>query len=191
MAKKNKEESLKEEVVQNEQAEEAVCDAQNEKVAALEDELAKTKDQLLRTAAEYDNFRRRSQKEKEALYTDSKADVLTKLLPVIDNFERASAAQGDLDSYIVSNQYNRIEFSTVTAKALILSCRSLTTGALGVYRFKAYMPEIEHVEDVIAAVKSGDAPVLPEKVIGISKEGDRIPLNVVWFTKNLDTSAVK
>ena len=99
MAKKNKEEPIKEEVVQNEQAEETVCDAQNEKVAALEDELAKTKDQLLRTAAEYDNFRRRSQKEKEALYTDSKADVLTKLLPVIDNFERASAAQGDLDSY--------------------------------------------------------------------------------------------
>jgi len=68
-------------------------------VTALEDELAKTKDQLLRTAAEYENFRRRSQKEKEALYTDSKADVITKLLPVIDNFERASAAQGDLDTY--------------------------------------------------------------------------------------------
>ncbi|MBQ3518236.1 MAG: nucleotide exchange factor GrpE [Clostridia bacterium] len=97
MAKKNKEEPVKEEVVQNEQAE--ACDALNEKVAALEEELAKTKDQLLRTAAEYENFRRRSQKEKEALYTDSKTDVLTKLLPVIDNFERASAAQGDIDTY--------------------------------------------------------------------------------------------
>lgn len=100
MAKKNKEEPVKEETVQTEQAEqETVCDAPDEKVTALEDELAKTKDQLLRTAAEYENFRRRSQKEKEALYTDSKADVLTKLLPVIDNFERASAAQGDLDTY--------------------------------------------------------------------------------------------
>lgn len=101
MAKKNKaEEPLKEEVPQTEQTEtESVCDEQSEKVAALEEELAKTKDQLLRTAAEYENFRRRSQKEKEALYTDSKTDVLTKLLPVIDNFERASTAQGDLDTY--------------------------------------------------------------------------------------------
>lgn len=100
MAKKNKEEPVSKEVEQNVQVEnETVCDAQNEKVTALEEELAKTKDQLLRTAAEYENFRRRSQKEKEALYTDSKADVLTKLLPVIDNFERASAAQGDLDTY--------------------------------------------------------------------------------------------
>lgn len=98
MAKKNnKEEQQTEEVVQNEQTE--ALDARNEKVASLEEELAKTKDQLLRTAAEYENFRRRSQKEKEALYTDSKTDVLTKLLPVIDNFERASAAQGDLDTY--------------------------------------------------------------------------------------------
>ena len=88
MAKKNnKEEPQTEEVVQNEQTE--TLDALNEKVASLEEELAKTKDQLLRTAAEYENFRRRSQKEKEALYTDSKTDVLTKLLPVIDNFERA------------------------------------------------------------------------------------------------------
>ena len=100
MAKKNKEEPVKEEVVQNEEvAQDAACDALNEKVTALEEELAKTKDQLLRTAAEYENFRRRSQKEKEALYADSKSDVLTKLLPVIDNFERASAAQGDIDTY--------------------------------------------------------------------------------------------
>ena len=98
MAKKNKaEEPIKEEVPQTEQQENE--NAGNEQVAALEEELAKTKDQLLRTAAEYENFRRRSQKEKEALYTDSKVDVLAKLLPVIDNFERASAAQGDLDTY--------------------------------------------------------------------------------------------
>ena len=99
MAKKNKEVPA-EEVLQNEQAEtETACNELNEKIASLEEELAKTKDQLLRTAAEYENFRRRSQKEKEALYTDSKTDVLAKLLPVIDNFERASAAQGDLDTY--------------------------------------------------------------------------------------------
>jgi molecular chaperone GrpE len=43
----------------------------------------------LRLAAEYDNFRKRSQKEKEASYTNGKSDTLAKLLPVYDNLERA------------------------------------------------------------------------------------------------------
>lgn len=53
-------------------------------------EIAKIKDQLLRSLAEYDNFRKRSAKEKESAYLFSKTDVLTKLLPVFDNFERAA-----------------------------------------------------------------------------------------------------
>lgn len=56
---------------------------------AVEKAVAEEKDKYLRLAAEYDNFRRRSQKEKESLYGDIKADVLTKFLPVYDNLERA------------------------------------------------------------------------------------------------------
>mgnify|MGYP002509996404 CR=1 FL=1 len=44
---------------------------------------------FLRLAAEYDNFRKRSQKEKDMSYTNGKADTLGKLLPVYDNLERA------------------------------------------------------------------------------------------------------
>ena len=46
-------------------------------------------DQYLRLAAEYDNFRKRSQKERDSLYNDIKADTLLKFLPVYDNLERA------------------------------------------------------------------------------------------------------
>ena len=46
-------------------------------------------DMYLRLAAEYDNFRKRSQKEKDSAYTNGKADTLAKLLPVYDNLERA------------------------------------------------------------------------------------------------------
>ena len=46
-------------------------------------------EQLLRLAAEYDNFRKRSAREKEASYSNGKADTLNKLLPVYDNLERA------------------------------------------------------------------------------------------------------
>ena len=46
-------------------------------------------DSFLRLAAEYDNFRKRRQKEKDSAYTNGKADTLAKLLPVYDNLERA------------------------------------------------------------------------------------------------------
>ena len=46
-------------------------------------------DSFLRLAAEYDNFRKRSQKEKDSAYTNGKADTVAKLLPVYDNLERA------------------------------------------------------------------------------------------------------
>ena len=48
-------------------------------------------DLYLRLAAEYDNFRKRSRKEKEALYTDVKVETVAKFLPVYDNLERALA----------------------------------------------------------------------------------------------------
>ena len=44
---------------------------------------------LLRTLAEYDNYRKRSIKEKDAIYPQAKADTVEKFLPIIDNFERA------------------------------------------------------------------------------------------------------
>ncbi len=64
-----------------------------EAIQAKFDELKKEKDELydkyLRTLAEYDNFRKRSQREKDAIYGDATVDTVKKLLPVLDNFERA------------------------------------------------------------------------------------------------------
>lgn len=59
----------------------------------LEEALEKQKDSYLRLAAEYDNFRKRTVREKEALSSDIKSDCIVALLPVIDNLERAAAAQ--------------------------------------------------------------------------------------------------
>lgn len=50
---------------------------------------AELEDRYLRMIAEYDNFRRRSAKERESAYTDAYADALKEILPVIDNLERA------------------------------------------------------------------------------------------------------
>ncbi len=56
---------------------------------ALKNQVKDQEDRFLRLAAEYDNFRKRSQKEKEAIYSDAKADAVKALLPVYDNLERA------------------------------------------------------------------------------------------------------
>ena len=74
-------------------------------------ELNETKDRLLRVMAEYDNFRKRSQKEKEMAYGDTKASTIGEFLPVYDNFMRAMSAEAtDLDSFkkgmeMIFNQY--------------------------------------------------------------------------------------
>ena len=61
------------------------------KLEAAETALAEEKDKYLRMLAEYDNFRRRTAKEKETIYGDATADTVKGLLPVIDTLERAAA----------------------------------------------------------------------------------------------------
>ena len=62
-----------------------------EAVLAKEKEIAELNDKYLRLYAEYDNFRRRSSKEREGIYFDAKSDTLKNILPILDNMERATA----------------------------------------------------------------------------------------------------
>ena len=62
---------------------------QMEKMEGLAKLVADVNDKYLRLAAEYDNFRKRTIKEKEASYGNGKADAVAKILPVYDNLERA------------------------------------------------------------------------------------------------------
>ncbi|MBO5789773.1 MAG: nucleotide exchange factor GrpE [Clostridia bacterium] len=71
-----------------------------EALAKAEAELAEQKDKYLRMMAEYDNFRRRSQKEKDGIYSDAVSDVISAMLPVVDNLERASVACAGEDNAV-------------------------------------------------------------------------------------------
>ena len=78
----------------SEPTEEAKKEAKEEKKEPTELEKARQAqaqehDQYLRLAAEYDNFRKRSQREKDAIYRDAVADTAKKFLPVYDNLQRA------------------------------------------------------------------------------------------------------
>lgn len=87
-----KKEKEKENTSPVENGQEAETEEVKEEISEIEKikkELEEKADRLLRTLAEYDNFRKRSQKEKEQAYSDTKSDVLSAFLPVIDNIERA------------------------------------------------------------------------------------------------------
>lgn len=67
------------------------------KTKKLENEIETYKDRLLRLNAEYENYRKRTDKEKERIYTDACEDVLIKMLPVLDNLERAVSVDGSVE----------------------------------------------------------------------------------------------
>jgi len=84
VADENLEETLKQAAEENTQAQQESAER-----TVLKEQLAQQEDKYLRLAAEYDNFRKRTQKEKEAIWTDAKSATAAAFLPVYDNLERA------------------------------------------------------------------------------------------------------
>ena len=72
--------------------------AQMEAAELAAEQLESVKDQFVRLTAEYDNYRKRTAKEKDSLYQDAKADTIKEFLAVYDNLQRAVSTEGDEDS---------------------------------------------------------------------------------------------
>ncbi len=70
---------------------------QVEKMELAVKQLESVKDQFTRLNAEYDNYRKRTTKEKDGIYQDAKGDTIKTFLAVYDNLERAAAAEGGED----------------------------------------------------------------------------------------------
>ncbi len=96
MSKKKNENVPEEEVVQETPAEET---AEVVSEAPEAPEVKAESDRYLRLMAEYDNFRKRSAKEREAIYTDVRVDTVAKFLPVYDNLQRALATATADEAY--------------------------------------------------------------------------------------------
>lgn len=73
------------------------AEAELEKLKA---ELESKNDLLLRTAAEFDNFKKRTERERASVAEFAKANVIKQLLPIIDNIDRAAAVDKDTPDYI-------------------------------------------------------------------------------------------
>lgn len=70
-----------------------------QELQTAQDEQAQYKDRLLRTAAEFENFKKRTTKEKEQMYADAIAAAAAKLLPSLDNLERAVSAESAVEEF--------------------------------------------------------------------------------------------
>ena len=80
------------------------------------EELKGANDRYLRLLAEYDNYRKRSQKEKDSLYADIKSDTVAKFLPVYDNLVRALAQSTEDEAYRRGVEMIMTQFNTTLEK---------------------------------------------------------------------------
>ena len=100
-------------------------DPLSEELEHLKASLSAKEEQYLRLAAEYDNFRKRSQKEKESIYADAKADALTAFLPVYDNLERALKQETADEAYKKGVEMTMNQLKTVLEKLGITEIEAL------------------------------------------------------------------
>ncbi len=128
-------------VTQEKAATQALADALQEN-DRLKKELDAEKDRYLRMLAEYENYRKRTQKEREGVYTDAVADTVAAFLPVLDNLERAGAVAGD-----PAKIAEGLDLTAKQARAVLTSLHVEETATAG----DAFDPMIHnavmHVED--------------------------------------------
>ena len=160
MSKQKETEQPEEETIQ--QPEEPVAEQLSEETP--EQALKAAEDRYLRLAAEYDNFRKRSARERDAIFADVRADTVLKFLPVYDNLVRAIAAMAEEDPGRKGVEMTLAQFETVLNKLGVIPIP-----ALG----EAFDPELHnavmHVEDE----EQGENLIIEEFEKGF-KMGDKI-----------------
>ncbi len=113
-------------------------------IEKLKASAAEEQDKYMRLYAEYDNFRKRSAKERESIYTDAYCDALTQILPILDNLERAAAFSSE-------------DAESPMAKGIELTLKSFVEimNKMGIYEIEAvgkpfdpnFHNAVMHVED--------------------------------------------
>ncbi len=101
-------EDVRESEASNETAEETAEESLEEKLEKAEQAVKENFDKYLRQVAEFDNYRKRTMAEKAGMYNNGVRDTVEKLLPVIDNFERAAAAAQDKGIEMILKQFMEI-----------------------------------------------------------------------------------
>ena len=150
----------------NEAAEEVLMEEVPAVDAAIDpvvEELKAAKDQLMRLAAEFDNFRKRSLKERDEIALRAKIGVLKEFLPVMDNFERAACTCGEQPPAAQSNETAAAVQVVQKGMEMIFGQFSGVMESLGVQAFgaagDAFDPTLHH------AVAHVDDPEQEQSVV--------------------------
>ena len=136
----------------------------------LKAELEAKNDLLLRTAAEFDNFKKRTERERLTVAEYAKANVIKELLPILDNIDRANTAEKDTPEYIKGIEMIVKQFESLSEKLGILE-----VAKVGDTFDPNFHDAVMHIEDetlgenVIAEVlqkgfKIGDTVIRPAMV---------------------------
>ena len=104
----------KKEQLENDNKEEEVKNT--DELSKTKQELEETTDRLKRIMAEFENYKKRSSKEREALYNSLLSDIISSFLPVIDNLEKASQAKTEDENYKQGLELVLKQFKDVLAK---------------------------------------------------------------------------
>ena len=89
---------------------------ENDELGAMKQELDETTDRLKRIMAEFENYKKRSNKEREMLYNSLLADIVSSFLPVIDNLEKALSVETQDENYKQGIELVLKQFKDVLAK---------------------------------------------------------------------------
>ncbi len=108
----------------------------------LENELAQEREKYLRLAAEYDNFRKRSAKERESVFSDARSDTITRFLPVYDNLARALAQETADEAY-----RKGVEMTMTQLKSILEKLGVIEIPAVGETFDPSRHNAIMHIED--------------------------------------------
>ena len=140
---------------------------ETEAVPEINVELTALNDKYLRLYAEYDNFRKRSQKEKEAIYAESKAESLKAFLPVYDNLLRALAQPTEDAAYAKGVEMIMTQFNATMEKLGVEKIESL-----GQSFDPAFHNAVMHVDDE----SRGE-----NEIVEVFQEGFRLGEKVIRF----------
>ena len=146
------------------------CNKKDEEIARLQSELDAKNDLLIRTAAEFDNFKKRTERERAGVAEFAKAGLIKQFLPILDNIDRAAAADHGSEDYIKGIEMIVKQFETLSGKLGIVE-----VAAVGDQFDPNFHEAVMHVDDdtlgenVIADVlqkgyKLGDTVVRPAMV---------------------------
>ncbi len=138
------------------------------KLAKAHEEIESLKDSRMRLMAEYENYKRRTQKEKDHLYSDSVADVTKEWLTVLDNLERAALAVDQLDEDSDEDMIQR----TADGVNLISKQAGEVLAKLGVTEIEALGKPFDPVyHEAVMRQDLGDDEIEPNTVVEVFAKG--------------------